>query len=170
MADNLKDAFRNGASDVLNKAWDATERASNMSDRELYETVKNSDNKYDRAAAYSEFQNRHGEKKGGCFITTAVCAADGKPDDCYELTTFRAFRDGWLANQPDGRSLIKKYYEIAPKIVDKINRLPDASKVYRSIRAEYLEPCLALIRQGKNLECKNLYVRMVESLQNSFMK
>ena len=106
----------------------------------------------------------------GCFITTAVCAADGKPDDCYELTTFRAFRDSWLANQPDGRSLIDKYYDIAPKIVDKINRLPDASKVYQSIRAEYLEPCLALIRQGKNIECKNLYVRMVESLQKSFLK
>ena len=104
-----------------------------------------------------------------CFITTAVCAADGKPDDCYELTTFRAFRDDWLVNQPDGRSLIDEYYRIAPSIVAKINQLPEPSKVYRSIRAEYLEPCLSFIEQGKNVECKNLYVRMVNLLRKSFL-
>ena len=31
---------------------------------------------------------------GLCFITTAVCQELGKPDDCAELTAFRAFRDG----------------------------------------------------------------------------
>ena len=30
---------------------------------------------------------------GLCFITTAVCEEEGKPDDCEELTAFRAFRD-----------------------------------------------------------------------------
>ena len=33
---------------------------------------------------------------GLCFITTAVCQELGKPDDCEELTAFRAFRDGYL--------------------------------------------------------------------------
>ena len=33
---------------------------------------------------------------GLCFITTAVCEEEGKPDDCEELTAFRAFRDGYL--------------------------------------------------------------------------
>ena len=33
---------------------------------------------------------------GLCFITTAVCESEGKPDDCAELTAFRAFRDGYL--------------------------------------------------------------------------
>lgn len=40
----------------------------------------------------------------------------GKPDDCYELTTFRAFCDEWLVKQPDGQTLLDKYYSIAPKI------------------------------------------------------
>lgn len=40
---------------------------------------------------------------GLCFITTAVCEAAGLPDDCAELTAFRAFRDGYLRSWPDGR-------------------------------------------------------------------
>ncbi|MEI3130320.1 MAG: hypothetical protein V8S89_05780 [Oscillospiraceae bacterium] len=36
-------------------------------------------------------------KRWLCFITTAVCEAEGKPDDCAELTAFRRFRDGWLS-------------------------------------------------------------------------
>ena len=36
---------------------------------------------------------------GLCFITTAVCQELGKPDDCEELTAFRAFRDGYLRHR-----------------------------------------------------------------------
>ena len=45
---------------------------------------------------------------GLCFITTAVCQELGKPDNCAELTAFRAFRDGYLASQPDGEALIHR--------------------------------------------------------------
>ena len=38
-------------------------------------------------------------RRGGCYITTAVCEFYGKPDDCHELTQFRKFRDEWLAKQ-----------------------------------------------------------------------
>ena len=41
---------------------------------------------------------------GLCFITTAVCEELGKPDDCEELTAFRAFRDGYLRACPDGET------------------------------------------------------------------
>lgn len=41
---------------------------------------------------------------GGCYITTATCEEYGKPDDCYELTTFRNFRDNWLKNNPMGKN------------------------------------------------------------------
>ncbi|GHU54664.1 hypothetical protein FACS1894132_09650 [Clostridia bacterium] len=60
--------------------------------------------------------------KSGCYITTAVCTSLEKPDDCYELTLLRNFRDTFLKNQPDGETLIKPYYEDAPRIVDKINK------------------------------------------------
>ena len=49
-----------------------------------------------------------------CFITTATCAYEGKADDCYELSSFRAFRDGWLSEN-GGEALIREYYELAPE-------------------------------------------------------
>ncbi|MBR6712781.1 MAG: hypothetical protein IKI76_07295 [Selenomonadaceae bacterium] len=106
----------------------------------------------------------------GCFITTAVCGSFGKADDCYELTTFRKFRDGWLSVQPDGKSLIAEYYVIAPRIVDKINRLTDAPQIYEGIWQKYLEPCLTFINSGDNLSCKNKYVEMVRELKRKYLQ
>ena len=108
-------------------------------------------------------------KDEGCFITTAVCGSFGKDDDCYELTTFRKFRDGWLMNQPDGKSLIAEYYSIAPHIVDKINRLTDAAQIYKDLWQRYLEPCLNFIRSGDNVACKNKYVEMVRELKGKYL-
>lgn len=106
--------------------------------------------------------------QNNCFITTAVCDSFGKPDDCFELTTFRNFRDTWLVNQPDGKSLIDEYYAIAPRIVDRINRLADAAQIYKNIWQKYLEPCLNFIRRGDNLSCKNKYVVMVRELKKNY--
>ena len=162
---------------------DIREDSSNMSRSQLRDAAWRAAINNDRAAAFAYAQNydkklkqeqderMNGDKGGGgCFITTAVCGSFGKPDDCYELTTFRAFRDEWLVKQPDGQSLIDKYYSIAPKIVDKINELPNASAVYQSIWTDYLKPCLQFIERGNFQDCKNLYVRMVDSLQQSFLK
>jgi len=105
----------------------------------------------------------------GCFITTAVCQNFGKADDCYELTAFRNFRDTWLINQADGKNLIAQYYEIAPKIVKKINCLPNAAKIYKNIWSEYLQPSLNLIEADENSACKKIYVDMVNTLRNKFL-
>ena len=50
-----------------------------------------------------------------CFITTACVTSLGCPDDGYELTAFRKFRDKWLKLQPNGVSVIEKYYAVAPQ-------------------------------------------------------
>ena len=49
------------------------------------------------------------KKDGLCFITTAVCKYLGKPDDCFELTALRDFRDNWLAEQAGGAEEIHEY-------------------------------------------------------------
>lgn len=105
-----------------------------------------------------------------CFITTAVCGSFGKADDCYELTAFRNFRDNWLMNQSDGKNLISEYYEVAPKIVEKINSLADSAEVYKNIWRDYLATCLKFIEVGENSKCKKIYVEMVETLKEKFLK
>ena len=108
-------------------------------------------------------------KKSGCFITTAVCDSFRKSDNCYELTSFRFFRDNWLIDQLDGASLIAEYYSIAPKIVDKINRLKNSGEIYQSIWDEWLSSCLKLIEQGRNEDCKIRYINMVNYLKKTFL-
>lgn len=108
-------------------------------------------------------------KKSGCFITTAVCDSLNKGDDCYELTTFRRFRDDWLARQTDGPSLIEEYYDVAPKIVEMINTKDNRNEIYQEILNDYLKPCLTLI-EGKRYEaCKSLYMEMVKKLQHRYL-
>ena len=160
--------------DKAREASEATRRAEQMSNRELYDALKNSSSQssIERAANYREAEYRTGREErpsGGCFITTAVCDSFGKADDCYELTAFRNFRDKWLANQSDGKNLIAQYYEIAPKIVAKINQLPNAAETYKNIWTDYLSRCLKLIETGDNSRCKEIYVRMVNNLKAKFI-
>ena len=118
---------------------------------------------------YTKCYNADNGIQDGCFVTTAVCDSFGKADDCYELTTFRKFRDCWLMNQPDGKNLIAEYYSIAPRIVDKINRLTDAAKIYEGIWREYLAPCLTFIELGDQFSCKAKYVDMVQHLKKIYL-
>lgn len=106
---------------------------------------------------------------GLCFITTAVCQELGKPDDCAELTAFRAFRDGYLAAQPDGPALIQEYYNIAPGIVTCINTCSDRHASYARLREEYLAPCYEDLLAGRNESCKARYVRMVRDLEREYL-
>lgn len=99
---------------------------------------------------------------GICYITTAICEASGKPDDCYELTTLRNFRDNWLAKQPDGLALINKYYETAPGIVNAINALKNRNSIYAFLNRSFLKKCLAFIKNNKMMACKKCYMDMVQ--------
>ena len=107
-------------------------------------------------------------KRGLCFITTAVCKYFAKPDDCYELTTLRNFRDNWLAATRSGKALIKEYYEVAPKIVEKINALDNQEEVYRGLWDNYISPCIQLIELGMYEDCRELYIKMVTELKNVY--
>ena len=104
-----------------------------------------------------------------CFITTAVCDSFNKPDNCYELTMFRNFRDNWLINEIDGKELIKEYYNNAPKIVDAINSRSNKSEIYLNIWNTYLKACLQFIENKKYSECKDLYIQMVRNLEKKFL-
>lgn len=106
---------------------------------------------------------------GLCFITTAVCEAEGKPDDCAELTAFRAFRDGYLASCPDGAALTEEYYNIAPGIVTCINLCSDRAERYEAIRETYLQPCYEDLLAGRNEACKARYIRMVRDLEKQYL-
>ncbi|MCR5792608.1 MAG: hypothetical protein K6G65_05515 [Lachnospiraceae bacterium] len=104
-----------------------------------------------------------------CYITTAVCEEQNKPDDCYELTMFRDFRDGYLKNEADGEALIEEYYETAPIIVAGINMKPNRADIYNDIWERHLSKCLQNLENHNHKECKDGYVAMVRELQKEYL-
>ena len=121
---------------------------------------------------YEDISNSFKNKKlfGLCFITTAVCEFEGKPDDCAELTAFRSFRDGWLSAQDDGAALIERYYEVAPMIVTMIDLCTDRDASYGEIRSRWLDACYDDLRRGRMAACKARYTDMVETLEQRFLQ
>ena len=108
-------------------------------------------------------------KHGFCFVTTAVCQAEGKADDCPELTAFRAFRDGWLSETEQGRALVREYYEIAPAIVAAMRYGDDEAAQCARLRRDWLDPCYQLLRQGDYPACRDHYRAMVRTLQAKYL-
>ena len=107
-------------------------------------------------------------KGGGCFITTAVCETSGLPDDCYELTMMRSFRDNWVAKQAGGDAVIVEYYDCAPSIVEAIDSLPEANTIWDSIRDQYITPCIGFLEKKDDSSCYELYQRMVADLKKQY--
>lgn len=110
-----------------------------------------------------------GFKRKLCFITTATCRHEGKPDDCAELTAFRTFRDGWLAGH-GGRAMIDRYYAVAPSVVLCIELCDDRDARYRELRERWLAPCYAALCEERYEDCRDTYVDMVRSLEARYLR
>lgn len=110
-----------------------------------------------------------GFKKKLCYITTAVCQHQNKPDDCYELTTLRGYRDQYLMQSETGREIVNEYYNIAPGLVMMINMQENTDQIYQNIYEEYLIPCIHYIEKQRNEECCELYMQMVNNLKKTYL-
>jgi hypothetical protein len=105
-----------------------------------------------------------------CFITTAVCKAFNKPDDCEELIKLRHFRDTYMQTSPEMRADALEYYEVAPKICKAIDSLGKQSlSIYISIYNNYLKPCLNYIDTNDYRSTYNMYKKMVLDLKHIFI-
>lgn len=94
--------------------------------------------------------------KGGCFITTAICEAENKPDDCDELQTLRGFRDHYMM-EGDGYALVQEYYAKAPAIVEAIKNRPDSAWCFEHLKTRYLLPAVNAVKAGDNEKALMLY-------------
>lgn len=104
-----------------------------------------------------------------CYITTAVCESLGKGDDCRELNLLRSYRDEYMLSSKDGAKMVDEYYDIAPTIVNRINKCDNASEIYKNIFDTYLSPCISLIEDNRLEECKDLYEKMTRTLEVRYM-
>ncbi len=106
------------------------------------------------------------EYNSNCFLTTAASHAIGLPDDCWELETLRAFRDGPLRHMDGGRELIDHYYETAPHIVSALP-LHTHARLWNRTWLFGVVPAAMACRLGLNRLALSLYRRMFNRLHDA---
>ncbi|MBO4359654.1 MAG: hypothetical protein J5822_02130 [Eubacteriaceae bacterium] len=104
----------------------------------------------------------------GCFLTSACVNARNLPDDCYELTVLRNFRDSYVRQLPGGEKETRHYYRTAPEIVRHIDSSDDASSRWESIYSELILPCVEDIGSGRFEQAYLRYRQYVLSLEEAF--
>lgn len=125
-------------------------------------SYKNGDKFFCSQKCYDAYKRNH-----GCFITTAVCKNDGKPDNCSELETLRQFRDTYMKEKhPED---VELYYQIAPVICNRIDSFSDHSIIYNKIKEKWILPCLSFISKNEDEKAYDHYKEMVKVLKNKYI-
>jgi hypothetical protein len=106
---------------------------------------------------------------GYCFITNSCVETKGLPDDCFELTTLRRFRDNVLLKSPGGKELVNSYYEVASSIALGIDNEPDPKKIYEDLYNNLILTCVNLISKGKNEDAEKIYRDIVGRLESKYI-
>ncbi len=101
----------------------------------------------------------------GCFFTTAASHTLGLSDDCWELRTLRAFRDGPLSKTAEGCALTARYYAEAPRLVDGINARRDAARIWLSAYWTHILPCAVMAHLGLHEAAIAHYTRLFDRLE-----
>ncbi|MGN0998102.1 MAG: CFI-box-CTERM domain-containing protein [Faecousia sp.] len=112
---------------------------------------------------------KNGGSSDGCFLTSACVEAKGLPDDCYELTTLRKFRDEYLAKRDCGKCEIEHYYHVAPMIVKKIKESDHGTAIFEQIYNELVLPCVKLIESSDYNGVHSFYRSYVLLLEKQYL-
>jgi hypothetical protein len=104
-----------------------------------------------------------GAKSGCCYLTTAACRSLKLPDDCRELEVLRWFRDHVLLPTPSGRRAVEEYYQRAPSVVSRIDRRPDAARVYRAIHRLAISPAVEMVEGGDFAGARRLFETLLRA-------
>lgn len=130
---------------------------------------KNKQEEYDEEEDYSGYSSSSTVGSGGwCFITTAAGCALNKGRDCEELNFLRRFRDEHIKTSVEGQALVAEYYNIAPKIIEKIDLEEEASMIYAKLWTDYIVPSVKEIQAGNWQKAQDIYVVMVVDLSRKY--
>ena len=105
----------------------------------------------------------------GCFITSAAVSHMGLKDDCEELTILRKYRDELIKEDPKFKKIVLEYYQVAPKIVAKINEDKDKDQILGSIYHKLVIPVTNYLKNGQINEAKEYYINMYSELKEKYL-
>ena len=86
-------------------------------------------------------------------------------DNCRELTVLRWFRDNFVSKEA-----IEHYYEVAPIIVEAINKEEQYGIIYDYIYDNIVDYCVKQIEQGNYDKAYSRYKNSVLALEEEFSK
>ena len=104
---------------------------------------------------------------GGCYLTSACMKyfQENFDDNCYELTVLRWFRDNFVSKE-----YIEHYYEVAPVIVETINKEEKSGIIYDYIYDNIVDYCVKQIEQGNYDKAYSRYKNSVLILEEQFAR
>ena len=80
----------------------------------------------------------------------------------------RNYRDTWLKRTEEGKKLVLQYYEIAPKIVESIDKRVEAKEIYEMIYTNMVTPCVEMIEKGRMETALQVYKEMTLKLKEKY--
>ncbi len=102
-----------------------------------------------------------------CYLTSACMKfyQEQFDDNCYELSVLRWFRDNFVPKED-----IEHYYEIAPVIVEAINKEEKSNLIYDYIYDNVVDYCVTKIENGKYDEAYSRYKNSILCFEEQFAK
>ena len=107
-------------------------------------------------------------EEANCFLTTACVDCAGLPDDCFELSTLRRFRDTVLMQMPGGPDDVALYCRVAPSIVARIGASPNRSRELARLYVLYILPSVFAAWLGQARLTRRIYTRMMRDLAGRY--
>lgn len=117
--------------------------------------------------AHKEEDETRSSSKSGCFVTTAICDVLGKDDKCFELETLRKFRDEELLPDSELKKLVFEYYEISPRLVNKIMNHEDKHQFSQNLLNEHINIIIETINKGDKDLAIELYQNMLLAIEDA---
>lgn len=113
-----------------------------------------------------DFSNSH--TSSSCYITTLLCELLGLSDSNFYINTLRNFRNNYLKEKEEYKSILVEYDIVGPIICknlrdDKQNRIIAAKIFYN-----YISPIVSLIDDKMYNDAIVRYVMMVNKLKNLY--
>ena len=102
-----------------------------------------------------------------CFLTTACMKyfQEKFDDNCYELTVLRWFRYNFVSKDD-----IEHYYEVAPMIVETINKEEKSGIIYDYIYDNIVDYCIQQIEDGNYEIAYSRYKNSVLIFEKQFVR
>ena len=158
---------KNGSVNRYSDNGDGGHSHEHWNNKNDYDSGKNSD--WSRSESNNSKNPSTGEvqSNGGCYLTSACMKhfQEGFDDNCYELTVLRWFRDNFVSKED-----IEHYYEVAPVIVETINKEEKSGIIYDYIYDNIVDYCVKQIEQGNYDKAYSRYKNSVLILEEQFAR